>query len=161
MAKIASLERYVARAVCSADTVFEQLIFLSSLRDAYTGQYLHEGWIRIASPEKIHQELRRAHQVSFESVLQLSVIELGRLLRFHFQSIGQLEGKISLLWLEAEPFRTLIPHGCLPVLRELFVSQVKTALGILCRAPDWPHLRAPIALLHTPPARPPLPRLSD
>lgn len=161
MATIASLERYVARAVCSADTVFEQLIFLGSLRDAYTGRYLHEGWIKIASPERIHQVLRRAHQISFESVLQLSVIELGKQLRFHFQSIGQPEGKTSLLWLEAEPFRDLIPPGNGPVLRELFVSQVKTALEVLCRAPNWPYLRGPIALLHTPPDPPPLPRLSD
>lgn len=157
MTRIASLERYIRRAVCSADTVFEQLIFLGSLRDAYTGRYVHEGWVQIVSPEEIHQGLRGAHQASFESVLRLSVIELGKQLRSHFLSIGQPERKTSLLWLEAEPFRDLIPHGCPPVFRELFVSQVKAALEVLCRAPDWPHLRAPIALPHSLPGQSPLP----
>jgi len=161
MARIVSLERYIERALSSADTVFEQLIFLGSLRDAYTGRYLHEGWMRVASPEEVHQRLRQAHQVSFESVLRLSVVELGRQLRFHFESIGEPEGKTSLLWLEAEPFRDLIPPECSPVLRELFVSQVKTALEVLRRVPDWPDLRAPIVLQHSRPDRSLLPQWSN
>ena len=106
MATIASLERYIGTGrVLSGYCLRATDISYALCATLTLAKYLHEGWMRIASPEKIHQELRRAHQVSFESVLQLSVIELGRQLRFHFQSIGQPEGKISLLWLEAEPFR--------------------------------------------------------
>jgi hypothetical protein len=151
----------MARAVCSADTVFDQLIFLGSLRDAYTGRYLHEGWVRVASPEEIHRQLGRAHQSSFESVVKLSIVELSKQLRFHFQSIGRSERETSLLWLEAEPFRDLIPPGCSAVLRELFISQVKTALEVLSRVPDWADLRAPIALPHSQPDQSPLPLCSD
>lgn len=151
MTTIGSLERYIANAVSSADTVFDQLIFLGSLRDTYTGRYLHEGWMRVASPDEIHQGLLHAHQLRFESVLRFSVVELSKHLRLHFQSVGRPERETSLLWLEAEPFRTLIPQGCSPVLREIFVSQVRTALEVLRRVPEWPQLKGPVELLRLQP----------
>jgi hypothetical protein len=161
MAKLASLERYIARAMSSASTVVDQLIFLASLRDTYTGQYVHEGWMRIAPTGEIHRGLQEAHQRSFECALGLSVIELSKQLRSHFQSLGRPERETSLLWLEAEPFRELLPSGCSAVLRELFVSQIRTALEILYRVPDWANLKAPIALPHSQPDRPPLPLPSN
>lgn len=146
MARVGSVERYIAQVVRSVGTDFERLVFLGSLRDAYSGRYLHEGWLRVASPEEIHQVLQGAHQLSFESVLVLSLMDLSKQLRFHFQSLNQSEREASLLWLEAEPFRDLIPRGCSPALRELFVSQVRTALAVLLHTPDWAELAGPAAL---------------
>jgi hypothetical protein len=148
MARVGSLERYIAQAIRSVGTDFDRLVFFGSLRDAYTGHYVHEGWARVASPEEIHQVLRGVHQLSFESVLLLSLTDLGKQLRFHFRSANQPERDTSLLWLEAEPFRSLVPQDCSRVLRELFISQVKTALDVLCQTPDWSELAGPIALPH-------------
>lgn len=156
MARVGSLERYIAQAVSSVGTDFERLVFLGSLRDAYSGRYLHEGWSRVASAEEIHQVLRGAHQLSFESVLLLSVMDLSKQLRFHFHSLSQCERDASLLWLEAEPFRDLIPRGYSPALRELFVSQVRTALAVLLHTPDWPELAGPVALPRPLPDQSPL-----
>lgn len=161
MAIGACLERYIVRALGSVETVFERLIFLASLRDAYSGRYLHEGWQQVASAEDVHQTLLRKHQESFEAALRLSLVELTKQLRFHFQSVGQPERETSLLWVETELFREFVPLGCPLVLRELFVSQVRTALEVLRRLPGWPDLAAPIASLRSQPGQSPLPRWTN
>jgi hypothetical protein len=153
MTKAGPLKRYIAQAVRSADTVFESLVFLGSLRDAYTGRYLHEGMGGVASAEEIHDVLREFHRRNFESALRLPIVDLSKELRFHFRKLEQPERETSLLWLEAEPFRDLIPQQCSSVLRELFILQVRTALEVLCRDPDWPELKEPIALPHPQPGQ--------
>lgn len=151
-----SLKHYIAQAVHSADTPFAALIFFGSLRDAYSGRYLHEGWGQMASAEEIHSALHETHQTIFNSVLRLSLADLSRQLRLHFEALNQPERQTSGWWLEVEPFRDLIPQGCSLVLRELFVSKVKTALQVLCYAPAWSDLAAPAALPEQPLDRSPL-----
>ena len=135
-----SFKRYIAQAVHSAGTPFAALVFLGSLRDAYSGRYLHEGWGQMASAEEIHSTLRETHQSLFNSVLRLSLTSLSTQLRIHFEALNQPERETSVWWLELEPFRDLIPQGCSVVLRELFISKVKTALDVLCQAPGWSEL---------------------
>lgn len=161
MVRVGSLERYIARALGSVETVFEQLIFLGSLRDAYTGRYLHDGWQQAASAEDVHQALLRTHQASFEAALRVPLLDLSKQVRLHFKSAGQSERETSLLWLEAEPFRDLVPQGCSPVLRELFISQVRTALEVLCRLPEWSELAGPAASLRLQPGQSPLPQWTN
>ncbi len=148
---IGSLRRYVARALNSAGNLFARLVFVGSLRDAYTGRYLHEGWSGIASGEQVHATLREVHCAAFAAVLRLPLLEVSRELRCHFQSLNQPESETAQLWLDVEPFRDLIPQGCLPERRELFISQVRIALEVLRRAPDWSELSEPIASPPPPP----------
>lgn len=142
---IGSLERYVARAIEAAETPFQRLAFVGSLRDSYTGQYLHEGWADIASPEEVHAILDDIHRRVFGAVLRLPITDLSKELRHHFALLEQAEQRTSVLWLETEPFRDLIPRGCSVALRQLFVSQVRIALEVLCRAPDWAAIAGPAA----------------
>lgn len=140
---IGSLERYVARAIEAAATPFQRLAFVGSLRDSYTGQYLHEGWAGIASAEEVHAVLDDIHRRVFGTVLRLPITDLSKELRHHFALLKQPEQRTSLLWLETEPFRDLIPRGCSVALRQLFVSQVRIALEVVCRAPDWAAIAGP------------------
>ncbi len=48
------LERYLTRALDSLEGPLAQLVYLASLRDPYTGRYLHEGWSAVVSPEAVH-----------------------------------------------------------------------------------------------------------
>lgn len=157
MSEIGSLGHYLTRALNSTPTAFARLVFVGSLRDAYTGRYLHEGWGQVATSEEIHATVLEVHQKTFLSVVNLSLIELGKQLRHHFNSLGEAETETILLWLETEPFRELVPQGCSTVLRNLFVLQTRTALEVLHRAPEWEELSAPIALLHPLPDQSPLP----
>lgn len=156
MPGVGSLEQYLARAVRSVDTAFDRLVFLGSLRDSYSGRYMHEGWAQVASPDEIDRAVRELHQSSFDCVLHLSLIELCKQLRIHFHAIQQPEREASLQWLESEPFRVLIPQGYTAALRELFISNVQTALAVLLRVPDWTDLSGPMALPPPQPDRLPL-----
>lgn len=151
MSKSQNLKRYITRALDSAEGIFARLVFVGSLRDTYTGHYCHEGWARLASAEEIHAALSDVHEVVFSSVLRLSLIDLSKELRLHFERLSQPEAETALLWLQTEPFRDLIPPRCSPAVRELFVSQVTTALEVLRRAPDWSELVGPIASPPQPP----------
>lgn len=151
-----SLKRHIARSLNSAGGHFARLVFIGSLRDAYTGHYLHEGWGQVASAEEVHSTLCGVHQEIFASVLGLPLLELAKELRLHFGSLGQVEPETAQLWLETEPFRDLIPQGCANSIRELFISQIRTALEVLRRAPGWPALSEPAALPHPLPDQSPL-----
>lgn len=139
------LRRYVAEAIRASQSTIDRLVFLGSLRNSYDGRYAHEGWSGVAADSEVHRVVSELHRVVFRSVLRLSIIELSRELRLHFRSNSCLENDAARLWLEIEPFRELIPQGCCPAMRELFVSQIKTALELLLRSPDWSELGGPVA----------------
>lgn len=136
----ADLERYIIRAIEAAETTFERLAFIGSLRNAYTGHYLHEGWTGIATVEEVHAMAAEFHSAIFRLVLRLPITELTKELRHHFELLQRCPQRTSALWLETEPFRDLIPRGCSCALREFFISNMRIALEVLYRVPDWPEI---------------------
>lgn len=151
----AKLLSHLQRALAFLPIRFEQLVFLTSLRDAYTGRYLHEGWISVASAGDVHRALQQSHHEIFSLVLRLPLVELCRQLRSHFESLGEKQPEAEKIWLEIEPFREMVPQGSSPVERSLFVSQVRVALEVLVRDPGWVGLEEQGAS----PAPPPDPQL--
>lgn len=146
------LEEHLRLTLSNLPTPFSQLAFLASVRDPYTGRYLHEGWYSLASPEEVHQVLRRVHEDTFESVIELRLVEMSSELRRYFDAVCQPENPTARLWLDLEPYREMIPQGCSQLERSLFLSQVKAALTILLIAPRWPLLREQDAWQSQPPA---------
>lgn len=130
------LIRQLEYSLDSLPSAFARLVFLASIRDAYTGHYLHEGWGTIASPEEVHEALRTSHGEVFSSVVGLSLIELWRELKEHFASLGRPERETAKLWIEIEPYREMVPQGCLAIERKLFLSQLKLALQVLICSPE-------------------------
>ena len=146
------LNRQVRHTFSYLPTPFSQLSFLTSLRDPYTGRYLHEGWYWVGSADEVHVSLRRVHEETFELVMKLPLVEVCRELRRHFESVGKPEESSARLWLNLEPYREMIPEGCSELERSLFLSQMKTALTILLSVPRWPLLQEPDAWPSQPPA---------
>jgi hypothetical protein len=153
-----SLSRYVHRAMDALPSSFAQLVFLASLRDPYTGHYIHEGWASVSSPVEVNQALRLTHQSIFESVVDLPLLALCKELRRHFESLGETELRAANLWLETEPYYELIPEKCPVVPRKFFISQLRLALEVLVRAPGWSCLGEPAALQSPPPGPEPQPQ---
>jgi hypothetical protein len=147
-----AISRYLSRVFDSLSSPFAQLAFLASLRDPYTGHYVHEGWATVCSPAELNVILRDAHQSVFASVVGLSLVELSRELRKHFRSICEVERRAATLWLETKPYYELIPEGCSSLSRKYFISQVNFALELLIHAPSWEYLEEPTSSLnHLPP----------
>lgn len=145
------ISRYLYRVFDALPSPFAQLAFLASLRDPYTGHYLHEGWASICSPAEVNVALRETHQDVFECVTGLSLVGLSRELRKHFKSLGEAERRAATLWLETEPYYEMIPEGCSSLSRKFFISQVRFALELLIHAPSWEYLEEPAASPLPPP----------
>jgi len=146
-----ALMRHVTRALSSLPSSLAQLVYLASLRDAYTGSYLHEGWITLATPEQVNGALLRLHLKTFDELLGCSLEGLCEELRAHFEMLGASGRKVVELWLELEPYREMMPRGCSPLQRALFISQLKAALKVLACSPDLAVLGE---RLSSPPLRP-------
>jgi hypothetical protein len=152
------LARQLDYSLESLTTPFARLVFLASLRDPYTGQYLHEGWGMIATVMDIHQALEKAHREIFSAVVALPLADVCKELGRHFVSLGQRQAEIATLWLEIEPYREMIPQGCSSVERSLFVAQIRLALEALKRLPELGGDQEPAASQPQPPGQPPQPR---
>ncbi len=131
------VSRYLLHAMGVLPTSFARLVFLASMRDHYTGLYLHEGWASASSSEEVDAALGQMHRHVFEIVATLPLLELCREIRRHFESLGEAELRTANFWLETEPYYEMIPAGYPQLARKLFISQVRLALEILVKAPKW------------------------
>ena len=136
-----NLEEQLELTLDALPTAFSKLAFLTSLRDPYTGKYLHEGWLLCASRDEVHKILQDTHQRVFEVVLSLTVPLLCGELKSYLESLSESRERTVHLWLELESYREMIPEGVCAEARELFVSQMRLALSVLVSAPDWPQIR--------------------
>jgi len=133
--------RYLLHAMSVLPTPFARLVFLASLRDHYTGQYVHEGWAGASSPEAVSAALKQMHGKMFEVVAILPLVDLCREIRNHFESLGEEELQTVNFWLETEPYHEMIPVGYPLLARKLFISQIRLSLEILLKDPDWRQLQ--------------------
>jgi hypothetical protein len=155
------LDRYVGRILDSLEGPFEKLIFVTSLRDPYSGRYFHEGWANLFEKDAVHGSLVGLHQTLFDVILNLPLPELCGALRKHFALFKEEEGKIARSWLESSPYCQMIPEGTSPLIRKLFVSRVRTALEVLVHAPNWGHLEKPASFPQPPPDPQPRPQWAN
>jgi hypothetical protein len=151
------VSRYLQHAMSMLPTPFARLVFLTSMRDHYTGHYMHEGWATASSSEEVNAALTQMHRQVFEAVAVLPLLDLCKEIRKHFQSLGESEERAASFWLETEPYYEMIPAGYPPLARKLFISQARLALEVLVRAPGWQSLAESAAWPPQPPdpAHPP------
>jgi hypothetical protein len=135
--RIRTLEENLELSFKHLPTAFAKLAFLSTVRDPYTGKYLHEGWTLIRCSEEIHSFLRDAHREVFEFVCSMPIARLCGELRDYLRSFSTPWQDTIGLWNELESYREMIPQGVCIEEREFFISQMQVALQVLAQAPDW------------------------
>jgi len=158
VASAEKLQKLLQRTMAALDTPFERLVFLASIRDSYTGRYLHEGWAQVAAADEIHDTARQMHCAAFTTLLNTSLLDLAAAVRRHFLSLDGEERRMARAWLETEPFREMLPAGCTIMERELFVSQMRLALALVAEATTSGVLLPSDASPPQPLALPPPPR---
>ena len=132
-----SLEDHLDRSFEYLPTAFAKLAFLTTVRDPYTGTYLHEGWLSVGSADEIHRVLRNAHNEVFEFVCSMPVLQLCGELKGYLAGLSVPVQATVRLWSELENYREMIPEGVCAEAREFFGSQMRAALEVLTTAPDW------------------------
>jgi hypothetical protein len=132
-----NLQEHVEMSLDHLPTAFSRLAFLTAVRDPYTGKYLHEGWVSMASSEEIHKILQDAHLEIVEFVCSMPIAQLCAEVVSYLRSLPSNWKETLRLWRELEPYREMLPQGICAEEREFFVSQMQVALDVLATAPDW------------------------
>src|SRR5580700_8196806 len=125
------IEEYVSQWLARIPSDFGRLADVATLRDVTTGHYYHPALEEVYSESAVHQALLYCHQELFEKVIgtPLDLQEWG--LRTHFARMDAPVAEIAFRWLEVEHFRSLVPLGIEPHLRDLFLSNTRAILSRL------------------------------
>ncbi|SRR2546430_667606 len=143
-----SVEEELELAFTYLPTGFSRLAFLASVRDTYTGRYLHEGWAMESSAEQVHDILLRTHKDVFNLVPKMTLRTFCGELKGYLESLANTQQRTMALWLELETYRDMIPEGVSPASRAFFLSQVKIALKALLIIPEWSLIQTQSASLY-------------
>lgn len=120
-----------ARTLASIPTEFGKLLYLSSLRDFATGDYVHEGLVARYSPEAVQQALGYCHEEMFLRVLEMPLEQQEWDLRACVEGLeGEFWGKLR-RWRETEFYRLMIPSDSPEYLREIFLANVGAVLDVV------------------------------
>ena len=124
------VEDVTARTLAAIPTEFGKLLYLSSLRDISTGDYVHEGLIARYSRESVQQALGFCHQELFLRVLEMPLEQQEWDLRACIEGMeGEFWGKMR-RWRDTEFYRLLIPPDSQEYLKEIFLANVGAVLDV-------------------------------
>lgn len=125
------IEDFTSRTLAAISTDFGKLLYVASLQDLASGDYLHEGLSALYPKDAVQQALQFCHEESFFRVLELPLEQQERDLRLCISGLeGEFWGKVS-RWKQTEFHRLLVPADVPSYLRELFHANVGTLLQVL------------------------------
>ena len=125
------VEDFTALSLAAIPTEFGKLLYLSSLRDLATGNYVHEGLAARYSPASVQQALSLCHEQLFLRVLEMPLERQERDLRACIEGLeGEFWGKLR-RWRETEFYRLLVPPDSQDYLKEVFLADVGALLDIV------------------------------
>ncbi len=125
------IEDFTSRTLAAIPTEFGKLLYVASLRDLASGNYLHEGLMATYPEAAVQQGLQFCHEEMFFRILELPLEQQERDLRNCINGLeGEFWGKVS-RWKQTEFHRLLVPADVPAYLRELFQANVGTLLRVL------------------------------
>jgi hypothetical protein len=111
-------------------TEYGKLVYLASLRDLSSGQYVHAGLQAIYGRGDTHAGLWQAHKEICMRILEMPLEEQEPDLALCLRGFeGDLDEVIA-HWRELEFYLALLPIGLPHYLRKLFCSNVETLLSV-------------------------------
>lgn len=108
-----------------------RLIYLASTRDYNSGSYHHEGLADRFGAEQAQHALQKAHEAMFVALGCLSLKELVEELELYLRTSREPAIQLISTWQELEPYRIAVPKDADPTLVQLFLSNLRIALGVL------------------------------
>ena len=112
-------------------SVFGQLVYLSSLRDANSGRYEHHGLALLFGGREAEKALRSSHQKAFFDWLNYALQQQKSDIDLYLTSIQEDRRCVITAWLESSPYRNLIPPGAKASEKNLFLSDLEALLTVL------------------------------
>lgn len=127
------IEEYVSQWLAAIPSDFGRLADVAALRDVTTGHYHHPALEEVYSESAVHQALLYCHEELFEKAIGTPPELQEWDLRMHFARMDAAVTEIAFRWLEIEHFRSFVPLGIAPHLRDLFLSNTRAILTRLVR----------------------------
>ncbi|MBM3728142.1 MAG: hypothetical protein FJW40_22290 [Acidobacteria bacterium] len=119
------------RTVSQIPSVFGRLVYLSSLRDNNSGQYLHDGLISVFGEEEASRALAISHERSFLEWLGFNLEQQKADLDLYLSAIEGSKRRLLDTWLKLTPYRNLIPASARDADRNLYLADLELLLEIL------------------------------
>ena len=124
------IEDFTSRTLAAIPSDFGRLYYVSSLKDADTGRYRHDGLMTLYSEDSVQVALARCHEELFSRILETPLRQQERDLRDCLDIAGDKFWAVVESWRESRFFRTMCPEGLPSYLDELFCSNMNALLAV-------------------------------
>ncbi len=112
-------------------TLFGKLVYLASLRDPNTGEYIHHGLATVFGEEKAHQAMKSSHEDVFAEWLGKGLAAQRIDLEMYLTSLEPERKTVVESWSRMEPYRALPPQSARGMERDTFLSDLEILLSLL------------------------------
>ena len=133
------IEDFTVTTLAVIPNAFARLIYVSSLRDLSTGRYEHEGLAALYPEEAVQQALEHCHEEIFLRILETPLAIQEEILQDCLEKMAGGLASVSRHWQQMEAYRVLIPEQVPDYLKELFCSNLRAMLEILCAGCSTAH----------------------
>jgi hypothetical protein len=124
------IEDFTSRTLAAIPSDFGRLYYVSSLKDADTGRYRHDGLMTLYSEDSVQVALARCHEELFSRILETPLRQQERDLRDCLDMAGDNFWAVVESWRESRFFWTMCPEGLPSYLDELFCSNMGALLAV-------------------------------
>jgi hypothetical protein len=124
------IEDFTSRTLAAIPSDFGRLYYVSSLKDADTGRYRHDGLMTLYSEDSVQVALARCHEELFSRILETPLRQQERDLRDCLDIAGDKFRAVVESWRESRFFRTMCPEGLPSYLDDLFCSNMNVLLAV-------------------------------
>ena len=124
------VEDFTSRTLAVIPSDFGRLYYVSSLKDAATGRYRHDGLVRVYSEYSVQEALEQCHEELFSRILETPLPEQERDLRKCLDRAGDAFWTVVDTWRKDKSFQIMCPEGLPGYLSDLFCSNLGALLAI-------------------------------
>jgi hypothetical protein len=126
----AVIEDFSSQTLAAIPTDFGRLYYVSSLKDADSGRYEHDGLRTLYSENAVQAGLSHCHEELFSRILETPLREQERDLHACLGSAGDKYRDVVESWRETRYFKEMCPEGLPDYLHDLFCSNMGALLAI-------------------------------
>ncbi len=124
------IEDFTSRTLAVIPSDFGRLYYVSSLKNAATGRYRHDGLEEVYSENSVQEALEQCHEELFSRILETPLLEQERDLRKCLDRAGDAFWTVVDTWRKDKSFQIMCPEALPSYLRDLFCSNLGALLAI-------------------------------
>ena len=126
----AVIEDFSSHTLAAIPTDFGRLYYVSSLKDADSDRYQHDGLLALYSDGAVQDALSHCHEELFARVLETPLKDQGADLGRCLGSAGENYREMIDSWQKNRAFQEMCPRGLPDYLHDLFCSNLNALLAI-------------------------------